>query len=81
MDVRPMKIYARERIKIGTGVKEPRFRVVAVTSEEGARESHLKIEAAHFRKTELENIAKDVGAEIVYLEPIPEEERGKMKEH
>ncbi|GLI47694.1 hypothetical protein [Methanoculleus bourgensis] len=73
-----MKIYARERQKIGTGVKQPRFRVVAVVEEQGENK-HLKVESVHFRKVELEQIAKDVGAEIVYLEEMPEEERGEMK--
>ncbi|WP_067052713.1 hypothetical protein [Methanofollis ethanolicus] len=73
-----MKIYVRERQKIGSGVKEPKFRVVAVTGGKG-EESHLKIEATHFRKTEIEGIAKDVGAEIIYLLPMPEEKRGEMK--
>ncbi len=57
-----MKIYVRERLKVGEGVKQPRYRVVAVTGDE------LRIHAVHFRKTELERIASDVGAEIVYLE-------------
>ena len=74
----PMKIYVRGRMKVGKGVKQPRFRVVAVTGE--SKEGHLKIEASHFRKTELEEIAKDVGAEVVFLEPMEEEEHGKMKE-
>ncbi|MFY1644277.1 hypothetical protein ACK11Z_11135 [Methanoculleus bourgensis] len=73
-----MKIYARERQKVGTGVKQPRFRVVAVVEEQGENK-HLKVESVHFRKVELEAIAKDVGAEIVYLEEMPEEERGEMK--
>lgn len=73
-----MKIYVRGRMKVGKGVKQPRFRVVAVTGESKA--GHFKIEATHFRKTELEEIAKDVGAEVVYLETIEEEEHGKMKE-
>ncbi|RXE57338.1 hypothetical protein ABH15_04385 [Methanoculleus taiwanensis] len=73
-----MKIYVRERQKVGTGVKQPRFRVVAVTGEKGD-EMHFKIESVHFRKTELEQIAKDVGAEVVYLEEMPEEERGEMR--
>ncbi|CVK31859.1 MAG: hypothetical protein HQQ74_07790 [Methanoculleus bourgensis] len=73
-----MKIYARERQKIGTGVKQPRFRVVAVVEEQG-ESKHLKVESVHFRKVELEQIAKDIGAEIVYLEEMPEEERGEMK--
>jgi hypothetical protein len=72
-----MKIYVRGRLKVGSGVKQPKFRVVAVTG--GTSESHLKIEAVHFRKTELETIAKDIGAEVVYLEPMPEEEHGTMK--
>ena len=74
----PFKIYVRERLKVGSGVKEPKFRVVAVTSH-GEESNHLKIEAAHFRKVEVEQIAKDVGAEIVYLQPIPEDQRKKMK--
>jgi hypothetical protein len=73
-----MKIYVRERQKVGTGVRQPRFRVVAVTDEKGDQK-HLKVEGTHFRKTELEQIAKDVGAEVVYLEEMPEEERGEMK--
>ncbi|TAJ43561.1 hypothetical protein [Methanofollis fontis] len=73
-----MKIYVRGRQKVGAGVKQPKFRVVAVTGEKGDN-AHLKIEATHFRKTELEQVAADVGAEIVYLEPMAEEERGGMK--
>ncbi|NLA38129.1 MAG: hypothetical protein GX882_01840 [Methanomicrobiales archaeon] len=73
-----MKIYARERQKVGTGVRQPRFRVVAVAEEKGD-DKHLKVEGVHFRKIELEEIAKDLGAEIVYLEEMPEEERGEMK--
>lgn len=73
-----MKIYARERQKVGTGVKQPRFRVVAVVEEQGEKK-HLKVEGTHFRKVELEQIAKDLGAEVVYLEEMPEEERGEMK--
>jgi len=73
-----MKIYVRERQKVGTGVKQPRFRVVAVTA--GAEErGQLKIEGTHFRKTELEQIAADTGAGIVYLQEIPEEQHGKKK--
>jgi hypothetical protein len=72
-----MKIYVRERMKVKTGVKAPRFRILAVTGGSGT--SHLKFESRHLRKVELEQIAKDVGAEIVYLEPVAEEERGKMK--
>jgi hypothetical protein len=76
-NVRAMKIYVRERQKVGTGVHQPRFRVVAVIGE-GI--THSKIEAVHFRKTELDQIAKDLGAEVVYLEVMPEEKRGAMME-
>ncbi len=73
-----LKIYVRERLKVGSGVKEPKFRVLAVT---GTAKEHvpLKIEGVHFRKVEIEQIAKDVNAEIVYLEPVPESKRGKKK--
>ena len=49
------------------GQKKPRFRVVAVAGE------GLRLHAGHLRKMELEQIAKDVGADIVYLEPVPED--------
>ena len=65
-----MKIYVRERIKIGEGVRQPRFIVLAVQGGD------LRVYAHHFRKTELEQMAKDSGAELVFLEPMPEEERG-----
>ncbi|MDD2777428.1 MAG: hypothetical protein PHS47_00675 [Methanocellales archaeon] len=75
----PTKIYVRERTKVGSGVKQPKFRVVAVThnTDDG---THLKIEGTHFRKTELEKIAKDIDAEIVYLHTVPENKRGNKKE-
>lgn len=66
-----MKIYVRERQKVGEGVKQPMFRVVAVTGGE------IQIQAIHFRKFEIEQIAKDVKAEVVYLEEIPEDEKKK----
>jgi hypothetical protein len=55
------KIFVRERRHIGQGAGRPRFAIVAV---EGA---DLKVYAPHIRKTELENLAVAVGAEIVYL--------------
>lgn len=66
-----MKIYARERQKVGEGVRQPKYRVVAITG------GQIQIEATHFRKVELEVIAKDVGAELVFLEPVPEEDKKK----
>ena len=65
-----VKIYVRERVKIGEGVRQPRFIVLAVQGGD------LRVYAHHFRKTELEQMAKDSGAELVFLEPMPEEERG-----
>lgn len=67
-----MKLYVRERQKIGEGVKQPKYRIVAVTGGE------IQIEATHFRKVEIEQIAKDVGAQVVYMEPVPEEEKHKF---
>lgn len=72
------QIYVRERRKVGSGVKQPKYRVVAITGENDTR--RIRVEANHFRKTELEAIAADVGAEIVYLEPVAEEERGSRRE-
>ncbi|MGA7469406.1 MAG: hypothetical protein WBW25_01035 [Halobacteriota archaeon] len=62
-----MKIYVRERLKVQKGVEQSRFLVVAVAGE------GLHLYAGHLRKTELEQIAKDVGADIVYLEPVHED--------
>ena len=69
--VKQMKIYIRERQKVGEGVRQPQFRVVAVTG------GQIQIEATHFRKVEIEMIAKDVGAELVYLEEVPEDQKKK----
>jgi hypothetical protein len=73
-----IRVYVRDRLKVGSGVKEPKYRVVAVTAGSG-EEAKMKIEATHFRKLELEQIAKDVNAEVVYLHPMPENKRGSMK--
>ena len=43
-------------------VKKPRFRVLGVSGAD------LKIYVKHIRKQELEQVAKSVGAEVVYLE-------------
>jgi len=69
--VKTMKIYIRERQKVGEGVEEPRFRIVAVTG------GQIQIEAPHFRKFEIEQVAKDIGAEVVFLKPVPEEKKKK----
>jgi hypothetical protein len=56
------KIFVRERRKVETGEKKPRFRVVGVSGGD------LRIHAEHFRKKELEQIAQETGASIVWLE-------------
>jgi len=66
-----MKIYVRERQKVGEGVEQPKYRIVAVTG------GQIQIEATHFRKYELEQIAKDIGAELVYLTPVPDDKKKK----
>ena len=60
------KIFARERRKVGEKEKKPRFNVVAVAG------SDLKVYATHLRKRELEEIAKAVNAELIYLEHEPD---------
>jgi hypothetical protein len=66
-----MKIYVRERQKVGEGVESPKYRIVAVTG------GQLQIEAPHFRKFEIEQIAKDVGAQVVFMTPVPDEQKKK----
>jgi len=68
-----MKIYIRERQKVGEGVESPKFRIVAVTG------GQLQIEATHFRKFEIEQIAKDVKAEVVYMTPVADDHKVKKK--
>jgi len=69
-----MKIYVRERMKVGEGVRQPRYIILAVAGGD------LKVYAHHFRKTELEQIASDLGADLVYLAPMADAERGKKKQ-
>ncbi len=56
------KIFVRERRKVETGEKKPRFRVVGVSG------SDVKIYIKHIRKKELDQINSESGAEIIYLE-------------
>jgi hypothetical protein len=69
MKMMSMKIYVRERQKVGEGVESPKYRIVAVTG------GQLQIEAPHFRKFEIEQIAKDVGAQVVFMTPVPDEQK------
>jgi len=66
------KIYVRERQKVSEGVKQPKYRIVAIVAED-KNGPVLKASASHFRKKELESIAADIQAEIVYLASDPDE--------
>ncbi len=55
------KIFVRERRKIEQGEKKPRLRVVGVNGND------IKLYSKHVRKVELEAIATETGAQIVYL--------------
>jgi len=71
MEKKTMKIYVRERQKVGEGVESPKFRIIAVTG------GQLQIEATHYRKFEIEQIAKDVGAEVVFMKPVADDQKKK----
>ena len=64
------KIFYRERVKAGKGEKKPRFRMIA------AADLNIKIYAPHLRRSELEQIAESVGAELI---PLKEDTQGKYK--
>lgn len=66
-----MKIYVRERQKVGEGVESPKYRIVAITG------GTIQIEATHFRKFEIEQIAMDMKAEVVFMKPVDEEHKKK----
>ncbi len=66
------KIFVRERSQVGAGAGQPRFRVVA------AFEADLKVYVPHLRRAELEQIAAETGAEVVY---ISRGEGGEQHEH
>ncbi|MDR2855399.1 MAG: hypothetical protein LBV40_04515 [Methanomicrobiales archaeon] len=72
------KIYVRERQKVSEGAKQPKYRIAAITSDDNSG-AFLRTDAVHFRKKELECIAADVQAEIVYLESEPDEEHVRRK--
>lgn len=63
------KIFVRERRKVEKGEKKPRFRIVGVSG------SDVKVYVKHIRKSEIEQINKETGAEIVYLT----DQKGKKK--
>ncbi len=55
------KIFYRERVKVGKGEKKLRFFLV------GVADMDLKIYGKHLRRSELEQIAQAVGAELILL--------------
>ena len=62
------KIFVRERRKVTEGEKKPRYVVV------GSAGTDLKIFTKHIRKMEIEEIAKQIGAELIILQAGQEEE-------
>jgi hypothetical protein len=76
------KIFVRHRHHVGQGAGRPRFALVAV---EGA---DLTVFKTRLRRAELEKIASDIGAEIIYLprgehagEVNPAEDAGQGRRH
>jgi len=55
------KIFVRERRHIGEGAGRPRFSIVAVQGAD------LRIYHTHVRRAELEKLAQEAAADIVYL--------------
>ncbi len=64
------KIFYRGRVKVGKEEKKPRFRVIA------AADLNINIYAQHLRRSELEQIAESVGAELIHMK---EDKEGKYK--
>ena len=65
------KIFVRHRRHVGQGAGRPRFAIVA------AQGADLKVFKTRVRRAELEKIAAETGAEIVYL---PRGERAEGQE-
>jgi hypothetical protein len=61
MEVPMAKLFVRQRMRVGRGEGKPRFMIVAVEGLD------LKVYAPHVRKVELEKLAEEVGADVVYL--------------
>ncbi len=55
------KLFVRERANVGEGDGVPRFEIVAVSGVD------LRVYHSHVRKAEVEALASDIGASIVYL--------------
>jgi hypothetical protein len=69
------KIFVRHRRHVGQGAGRPRFAIVA------AQGADLKVFKTRVRRAELEKLAAEIDAEIVYLPrgeyEEPEDESGK----
>jgi hypothetical protein len=59
--MRMTKVFVRHRRHVGRGAGRPRYVVVAVQG------SDLRLKRAFLRRAELEKIAQETGAEIIYL--------------
>lgn len=66
------KIFVRHRRHVGKGAGMPRFAIVAVQGAD------LKVFKTRIRKAELEKLAEEIGAEIIYL-PRGEQEEGEAE--
>jgi hypothetical protein len=64
-----MKIFVRARTRAKEGSHNPRFRVVATVGGD------LRFHADHMRKIDIETIATELGADIIYMPEKDEEER------
>jgi hypothetical protein len=74
------KIFVRHRRHVGRGAGRPRFAIVAIHGTD------LSVFRSRVRRAELEKIAAEINAEIVYLprgeraaEPEDESERGRRR--
>lgn len=65
------KIFYRERVKSKEGQQTPRFRVIAASNVD------LKIYADHFRKKELEQLARETKSKLVELKQDKKSKRTK----
>ena len=65
------KLFVRHRKHVGQGAGRPRFAIVA------AQGADLKVYKTPVRRAELEKIAAELGAEVVYL---PRGERAEAEE-
>ncbi len=67
------KIFVRQRRHVGQGAGRPRFAIVAVQGAD------LKIFKTRVRRAELEKIAAETEAEIVYLPQGERKDKGKKR--